>query len=218
MSQIGQNIKKLRKVKGLSQQAFAELFDLTRGNISSYEEQRAEPKVEVATKIANYFSIPLQHLYDKNLSVNEILKFDAKFETPEKTASIELKIIPYLDRTHLSLVSEYYQHFEKLPQIHFPIFSPKEFLAVDLYESIDHHSDFQFVETDIAFFKKLEVDLLHTLDEHYGLFYNKDFFFVGKFKIEGKKISLILNGWHEEELNMENIGEFWKLYGIFKKL
>ena len=39
MSKIGYNIKKLRNVKNLSQQAFADLFNLTRGNISSYEEQ-----------------------------------------------------------------------------------------------------------------------------------------------------------------------------------
>lgn len=40
MSKVGRNIKKIRSVKGLSQQAFAYLFSLTRGNISSYEELR----------------------------------------------------------------------------------------------------------------------------------------------------------------------------------
>ena len=75
MTQIGTNIKKLRSVKGLSQQAFGELFNLTRGNISSYEEFRAEPKISVILQIAKYFSIPVAHLLEKKLTVNEILNF-----------------------------------------------------------------------------------------------------------------------------------------------
>jgi len=76
MSNVGNNIKKLRKVKGMSQQAFGDIFNLTRGNISSYEEMRAEPKIEIVLKIANYFGIPVQHLIEKHLPVNEILNFN----------------------------------------------------------------------------------------------------------------------------------------------
>ena len=54
MLKTGTNIKKIRAAKNLSQQAFADLFELTRGNISSYEENRAEPKLETAIKIANH--------------------------------------------------------------------------------------------------------------------------------------------------------------------
>ena len=67
MTQIGKNIKKIRSVNGLSQQSFADLFSLTRGNISSYEESRAEPKIEVMIKIANYFGIPLSDLIEQDL-------------------------------------------------------------------------------------------------------------------------------------------------------
>lgn len=217
MSQIGHNIKKLRKVKGLSQQAFAELFELSRGNISSYEEQRAEPKIDVVTKIANYFSIPLDYLLNKNISVNEILNYNAQLEPKEIYSSIELKSIPYIDRTIFSQVAKYLNRFNDLPQISFPIFSPKDFLAVDLYETIDHHSDFHFVETDIAFFKKLEVDLLHTLDQQYGLFFTEESFFIGKFRIEEKQIFLLLNDWHEEKFDVSTIDNFWKFYGKFEK-
>ena len=52
MSKVGKNIKKIRNVKALSQQAFADLFQLTRGNISSYEEFRAEPNIEIIVIIA----------------------------------------------------------------------------------------------------------------------------------------------------------------------
>ncbi|MGN0002861.1 MAG: helix-turn-helix domain-containing protein, partial [Sphingobacterium composti] len=94
MSQIGNNIKKLRKVKGLSQQAFAELFNLTRGNISSYEEFRAEPRIEVILQIAKYFSIPIAELLEKQLTVNEILNFEDHFEKSIQLDSKTLTEIP----------------------------------------------------------------------------------------------------------------------------
>ena len=46
MSFFGKNIRKIRSVKTLSQQAFAELFDLKRGTLGAYEEGRSEPKIE----------------------------------------------------------------------------------------------------------------------------------------------------------------------------
>ena len=46
MSFFGKNIKKIRSVKSLSQQAFADLFDLKRGTLGAYEEGRSEPKIE----------------------------------------------------------------------------------------------------------------------------------------------------------------------------
>ena len=76
MTRIGANIKKIRTAKGLSQLAFAELFELTRGNISSYEENRAEPRLETALRIANYFCIPLEAFITRTLTINEILQFN----------------------------------------------------------------------------------------------------------------------------------------------
>lgn len=217
MSQIGHNIKKLRKVKGFSQQAFAELFELSRGNISSYEELRAEPKTDVVTKIANYFSIPLDHLFNNQLSVNEILNFNDHFETKEQEVVSDFKTIPFIDRNHISQILDFHDGLESLAKIQFPIYSPKDFLALELDESVNHHSDFQFRETNIAFFKKLEVDLLHTLDNQYGLFFSKASFFIGQFRVKEKQIFLVLNDWHEEEFSIDEIDNFWKYYGKFEK-
>ena len=61
MTKIGENIKKLRQVKNLTQQAFADLFEVSRGNISYYEEKRAEPRIETISQIAKYISIPISH-------------------------------------------------------------------------------------------------------------------------------------------------------------
>lgn len=72
MSFFGTNIKKIRQVKGLSQKAFADLFDLNRGVISSYEEGRAEPKIETILKVANHFNLNLDKLLTETLQVNQL--------------------------------------------------------------------------------------------------------------------------------------------------
>lgn len=72
MSLFGTNIKKIRQVKGLSQKAFADLFDLNRGVISSYEEGRAEPKIETILKVASYFNLTLDKLLTEPVQENQL--------------------------------------------------------------------------------------------------------------------------------------------------
>jgi len=72
---FGKNIKKIRLIKKLSQSAFAEVFGLTRSSIGAYEEGRAEPKLEIIIKIANYFSISVDSLVNAEITVNELSHF-----------------------------------------------------------------------------------------------------------------------------------------------
>lgn len=76
MSIIGANIKKIRGVKNLNQSDFAKLFKLKRASIGSYEEGRAEPKISTICDIANYFGISIDDLITKELSVNDLSRFD----------------------------------------------------------------------------------------------------------------------------------------------
>jgi transcriptional regulator with XRE-family HTH domain len=76
MSTIGKNIKKIRAVKKISQAAFAEMFNLSRGTVGSYEEERAEPKIETIIQIAQKFGLSIDILLTKELTVNELFKFD----------------------------------------------------------------------------------------------------------------------------------------------
>ncbi|WP_130733186.1 helix-turn-helix domain-containing protein [Flavobacterium sp. J27] len=105
MTYFGTNLKKIRQIKGLSQQAFAELIDLNRGVISSYEEGRAEPKIETLLRIANYFGISTDDIISKPLTVNQLANFtliedsissfqnDSGFEIQELTEKGDTKNI-----------------------------------------------------------------------------------------------------------------------------
>ncbi len=71
MSFFGQNIRFLRNRAQLSQTAFAEIFNLKRAAVGAYEEERAEPKVEVFVQIARHFGIPVEDLICRNLQKEE---------------------------------------------------------------------------------------------------------------------------------------------------
>jgi transcriptional regulator with XRE-family HTH domain len=76
MSKVGKNIKKIRSVKKMSQAEFAQLFQLARPSVGAYEEGRSEPKIETLIEIAKYFKISVDALLTKELTINELYKFD----------------------------------------------------------------------------------------------------------------------------------------------
>lgn len=76
MSNFGKNIKKIRSIKKLSQSAFADIFNLKRASIGAYEEGRSEAKIDTVIEIAKYFSLTIEQLIVKELTVNHITHFD----------------------------------------------------------------------------------------------------------------------------------------------
>ena len=75
MSYFGKNIRKIRIAKKMTQTEFAELFDLKRTALGSYEEGRAEAKIDTIIKIAGHFKLTLDQLLRKELTINEIFHF-----------------------------------------------------------------------------------------------------------------------------------------------
>ena len=79
MSFFGKNIRKIRIAKNMNQTEFAELFDLKRTALGSYEEGRAEAKTDTLIKIVEYFNISLDQLLRKEITVNEIFHFTENY-------------------------------------------------------------------------------------------------------------------------------------------
>ncbi|MEM1002517.1 MAG: helix-turn-helix transcriptional regulator, partial [Bacteroidota bacterium] len=96
MSRIGHNIRKIRSAKKLSQTQFAELFDLTRGSVGAYEEGRAEPKIDTIIQIANYFSVSIDLLLNKEMTINDLFHLDVFRKKLNEAHSFEPKknIVP----------------------------------------------------------------------------------------------------------------------------
>lgn len=72
MSYFGANIKTIRHAKGLSQQAFADLFELNRGVIGAYEEGRSEPKIATLLTVVHYFNLDLDKFLTVPLTIDDL--------------------------------------------------------------------------------------------------------------------------------------------------
>ena len=83
---FGKNIKKIRSIKKISQMVFAEMFGLKRSSVGSYEEERAEPKLEVIIKIAKHFNISVDSLVNREITVNELYNFHLPNEHINKSS------------------------------------------------------------------------------------------------------------------------------------
>ncbi|WP_159022990.1 XRE family transcriptional regulator [Formosa sp. L2A11] len=68
MYMIASNIRHLRTLKKLSQEALAKDLSITRSRIGSYEEGRSEPSIEMLIAFSNYFKLPVDILIRTDLS------------------------------------------------------------------------------------------------------------------------------------------------------
>src|SRR4051812_4343500 len=62
MSQAGKNLKYLRKLRGWTQEEFASKLKIKRSLLGAYEEERAEPSIEVLEAVSSIFKMTLDEL------------------------------------------------------------------------------------------------------------------------------------------------------------
>ncbi|MFD0992293.1 helix-turn-helix domain-containing protein [Tenacibaculum geojense] len=168
MSFFGRNIKKIRGVKGLSQKAFAEVFDLKRATLGAYEEGRSEPKIETIIKIANYFSITIDSLLTADLTVNELLQFKEELILePAQKIKQHIAHIPYV---HEEAFENYIHHYTKdkfiadLPEIQLPLDSVSKLRAFAVVNLEMTDFDKGFYPKDIVIAEYVSLADVNKLD------------------------------------------------------
>jgi len=157
---FGKNIKKIRNVKGLSQQAFAELFDLKRGTLGAYEEGRSNPKLETIVKIAGYFKIGVDELLSSELTVNRLLHFNDRITTNTSDLKTEeFAKIPCITETQqIGYIQQHAKQsfVDKLPMLQLPLHPGTEYLAYTVPNLEMSWQGRGFFPKDIVVCKKLE--------------------------------------------------------------
>src|SRR4249920_3572667 len=67
MSTAAQNLKYLRKLRGWTQEEFANKLKIKRSLLGAYEEERAEPRLEVLETVSDMFRVSLDELLRKKM-------------------------------------------------------------------------------------------------------------------------------------------------------
>ncbi|MEI7472685.1 MAG: LexA family transcriptional regulator [Chitinophagaceae bacterium] len=68
MSIAGQNLKYLRKLRGWTQEEFANKLGIKRSLIGAYEEERADPRIDILEIIGDIFKLSMDELLLKDLN------------------------------------------------------------------------------------------------------------------------------------------------------
>jgi len=68
MSFANKNLKYLRKLRGWTQEEFAQKLRIKRSLLGAYEEERAEPRIDILEVVADMFKLTLDDLLRKDVS------------------------------------------------------------------------------------------------------------------------------------------------------
>ncbi|MBN8672736.1 MAG: LexA family transcriptional regulator [Chitinophagales bacterium] len=71
MAISNQNLKYLRKLRGWTQEEFAQKLRIKRSLLGAYEEERAEPRIDVLEVVCDIFKLTLDEILRKDLSDNK---------------------------------------------------------------------------------------------------------------------------------------------------
>lgn len=91
VNQIGKNIAELRKSKGITQEALAEVVGVSSQAVSKWE-SGGTPDVELLTAIANYFEVSIDRLFGRSVNDYSNLESEvAKFIAGEQSGASEVR-------------------------------------------------------------------------------------------------------------------------------
>ncbi len=95
MSIAGKNLKYLRKLRGWTQEEFATRIRIKRSLLGAYEEERADPRIEVLEIVGEMFKLTLDELLRKDLSETRGSNYLAKRRAQKlANGSAEILMVP----------------------------------------------------------------------------------------------------------------------------
>lgn len=98
MSYAGKNLRYLRKLRNWTQEEFANKLNIKRSLIGAYEEERAEPKLEVLEAMCSIFKLSLDELLLKDMTILSGNKNYLEQRRSMKSAgginSVEIQFVP----------------------------------------------------------------------------------------------------------------------------
>ena len=93
---VAENLKELRKSKGLTQDSFSKAMGIKRSIYGAYEEGRATPSLFLAEKITRFYGEKIERLLE--MPKPKISNIDALRQLQDMKNLIELKIAYHLEK------------------------------------------------------------------------------------------------------------------------
>lgn len=95
MSFAGKNLRYLRKLRGWTQEEFANKLKIKRSLLGAYEEERAEPRLEVTESICSIFKLSMEEFFLKDLSAGKGSNYLEKRRQMKMASEVcEIQFVP----------------------------------------------------------------------------------------------------------------------------
>lgn len=231
MSHVGKNIKRIRAVRKLSQADFAKLFNLARPSVGAYEEGRSEPKIQTLLDIAQKFSLSVDILLTKELTVNDLYKLDMvneKFDQVHGGNTTQRQIVKtgaigFVRSTNFLEYIVNYQNrdfLNSLPPIDLPLSFKGEVRAFEMYGPEMDYSHSGIHHGDILLCKKEDYTDLNSIKAgKIYLLVTKEQVIVRRLKdFDAKRMSMISDDPNYNAIEVminDGLLEVWKVKGVY---
>lgn len=220
MSQAGQNLKYLRKLRGWTQEEFAVKLGIKRSLIGAYEEERADPRLEVLEIVGDIFKLSLDELLLKDLS-NTGSNYLAK-RRQQKMMTADRNIIHFVPvKAAAGYLAGYAdsEFIDELNTFTLPMLSGGNYRAFEIIgdsmlptpsgsiivgEKIDNNED---VKNDQAYI---------VVSRHEGIVYKR----IVKNNKAKNKLTLVSDNpqYQPYQVNTEDVVELWQAQMVISKV
>ena len=94
MSQANKNLKYLRKLRGWTQEEFAQKLRIKRSLLGAYEEERADPRIDILEVVADMFKLTLDDLLRRDVSDNKTSYISRRRAQKLVTGRADIPFVP----------------------------------------------------------------------------------------------------------------------------
>ena len=224
---IGENIKKIRMAKNISQADFAKIFSLARPSVGAYEEGRSEPKIETIIQIANYFRLSIDTLLRRELSVSEIYSLGTVNQKLNRAHRIENPVTATFPGVPFVSIEQHIDYIVRRGSTDFIQGLPKLFLpqnesglrAFGLKGNQMEYQQHGLHHGDIIFGKPTEEKAYEKLQNHLAIVVSRESIDLGRASFAHGAILVKYDNPHypSKELPLDSILEIWFAKGAISQ-
>lgn len=103
---IGDTLKKLREIKGISRQEVSDKIGITKRTLESYEYGNREPNIEVINKFADFYGVTTDYLLGRAETKPDPVEMLTRIEDEQKLVKAYFSLPPQLRANFLQSLSD----------------------------------------------------------------------------------------------------------------
>lgn len=219
MSFAGKNLRYLRKLRGWTQEEFAQKLNIKRSLVGAYEEERAEPKLEVLKQIASLYKLSFEDILLKDLSEEKTGTYLQKRRAAKMSGQTnEVKYVPV--KAAAGYLNGYAdpEFIDELNTFTLPMLAPGSYRAFEIVgdSMLPTPSGSVIVGEKVESIEEVKGNNTYiVISKNEGIVYKR----IEKNTKLKNKLTLISDNpvYEPYTINMEDVMEIWKAQLVISK-